>query len=172
MFVDALFGGSNLFPERVYGGVLEFRRPSSLTSKAQSQRQLSNPAQLPAAVQLNMASGDDQYHPKDAVKAAINGTMITGAAGGLVSAIQNTLTKRNVSAWGVFTRTGGTIAVFGGPYSTRRSFGSSTDDHAAAVGGTYEFTRFASANLREKDDSLNTAIGGFLAGSVLGLRCG
>lgn len=47
----------------------------------------------------------------------------------------------------------------------------SSDESAAAVGGTYEFTRFASANLREKDDSLNTAIGGFLAGSVLGLRC-
>jgi hypothetical protein len=42
---------------------------------------------------------------------------------------------------------------------------------AAAVGGTYEFTRFASANLRERDDSMNTAIGGFLAGSILGLRC-
>merc|ERR1712093_348774 len=68
---------------------------------------------------LNMAPADEQYHPKDAVKAAINGTMITGA-----------------------------------------------------VGGTYEFTRFASANLREKDDSLNTALGGFLAGSVLGLRFG
>lgn len=60
-----------------------------------------------------MASGDEQYHPKDAVKAAINGTLITGAAGLAVSAIQNTLTKRNLSAWGVFTRTGGTIAVFG-----------------------------------------------------------
>jgi hypothetical protein len=47
-----------------------------------------------------------------------------------------------------------------------------TDNYQAAVGGTYEFTRFASANLRERDDSLNTAIGGFLAGSVLGLRCG
>jgi hypothetical protein len=66
-----------------------------------------------------MASGDEQYHPKDAVKAAINGTMITGAAGGLVSAIQNTLTKRNVGSWGVFTRSGGTIAVFGGLYSIK-----------------------------------------------------
>lgn len=46
-----------------------------------------------------------------------------------------------------------------------------TDAAIAAMGGTYEFTRFASANLREKDDSINTAIGGFLAGSVLGLRC-
>lgn len=39
--------------------------------------------------------------------------MITGAAGTMVSAIQNTLTKQNVNAWGVITRTGGTIAVFG-----------------------------------------------------------
>jgi hypothetical protein len=60
-----------------------------------------------------MASGDEQYHPKDAVKAAINGTLITGAAGGLVSAVQNTLTKSNIGAWGVFTKSGSTIAVFG-----------------------------------------------------------
>jgi hypothetical protein len=39
------------------------------------------------------------------------------------------------------------------------------------MGGTFEFTRFASANLREKDDALNEAIGGLLAGSVIGLRC-
>ena len=38
------------------------------------------------------------------------------------------------------------------------------------MGGTYEFTRFASANLRERDDSFNTALGGFFAGSILGLR--
>jgi hypothetical protein len=40
----------------------------------------------------------------------------------------------------------------------------------AAVGGIYELVRLSSANLREKDDALNTAYGGFLAGSVLGLR--
>ena len=39
------------------------------------------------------------------------------------------------------------------------------------MGGTYEFSKLASANLREKDDSWNTAIGGFLAGSILGIRC-
>jgi hypothetical protein len=60
-----------------------------------------------------MASGDDQYHPKDTIKASINGTLITGAAGLAVAAIQNTLTKRNVNAWGVISRGGGTIAVFG-----------------------------------------------------------
>ncbi|MCJ1246542.1 hypothetical protein MMC30_003750 [Trapelia coarctata] len=99
-----------------------------------------------------MASQERLYQPKDAVTAGIKSTMITGSAGAMVSAIQNTLTKQNVSAWGVVTRTGGTIAVF------------------AAMGGAYEFTKLASANLREKDDSWNTAIGGFLAGGVLGLR--
>jgi hypothetical protein len=44
-----------------------------------------------------------------------------------------------------------------------------TDLDTAAMGGTYEFTRLASANLREKDDSYNSAIAGFLAGSVLGI---
>jgi hypothetical protein len=63
-----------------------------------------------------MAPEGEGYHPKDAVKAAINGTLIVGSAGLAVSAIQNTLTKRNVSAWGVFTRTGGTAAMFGSFY--------------------------------------------------------
>ena len=41
----------------------------------------------------------------------------------------------------------------------------------AAMGGTYEFVNAASANLREKDDSWNPTLGGFFAGSVMGLRC-
>ena len=61
-----------------------------------------------------MASeGDLQYKAKDAVGVAIESTLILGAAGLTVSAIQNTLTKQNVSGMGVFTRTGGTIAIFG-----------------------------------------------------------
>jgi len=43
--------------------------------------------------------------------------------------------------------------------------------HTAAMGGAYEFSKCASANLRQKDDSYNGAIGGFFAGSMLGLRC-
>lgn len=65
----------------------------------------------------NMASVGEQYHPKDAVKAAITGTMVTGSAGALVSAIQNSLSKRNVGAWGIFTRTGSTIGIFGTLYT-------------------------------------------------------
>lgn len=33
------------------------------------------------------------------------------------------------------------------------------------------FAKSASANLREKDDSYNSAIGGALAGAVMGTRC-
>ncbi len=63
-----------------------------------------------------MPSEDDVvYQPKDAVGLAVESTLITGAAGLAVSAIKNTLTKQNVSGWGVFTRTGGAIAVFGLP---------------------------------------------------------
>jgi hypothetical protein len=58
------------------------------------------------------------YHPQDAVTAAAKATAVTGTAGLLISAVQNTLTKQNVSAWGVFTRTGGTIATFGKILST------------------------------------------------------
>lgn len=38
------------------------------------------------------------------------------------------------------------------------------------MGGTYEFVKTASANLREVDDTWNTAFGGFFSGSILGLR--
>ncbi len=51
--------------------------------------------------------------PKDAVSETIRATAIMGGAGLLGSAIQNSLAKQNVGAWGVFTRTGGAIAVFG-----------------------------------------------------------
>ena len=37
------------------------------------------------------------------------------------------------------------------------------------MGGTFNFSSYASANLREKDDSLNPTIAGFLAGSLLGV---
>ena len=45
------------------------------------------------------------------------------------------------------------------------------DEALAAMGGAFEFTRLAAANLREKDDSWNPAIGGFFGGAVAGMRC-
>jgi len=97
-------------------------------------------------------AGDDHYHPKDAVSVAVKAGAVTGAAGVFMAAIQNALAKEHVGAWAVLSRGGGIIVSM------------------AAVGGIYEFSRTASANLREKEDPWNTAIGGFLGGAVLGLR--
>ncbi|KAK4611575.1 NADH-ubiquinone oxidoreductase [Fulvia fulva] len=103
-----------------------------------------------AQVQQDQVHGE--YHPKDAIGAAIKATLVTGGAGTFISTIQNTLTKQNVGAFGIFTRSGTTIATF------------------AAMGGAYEFTKIAAANLREKDDTWNSTIGGFFSGTMLGLR--
>ena len=46
-----------------------------------------------------------------------------------------------------------------------------SDKQKAAIGGGYEFARVAAANLREKDDAWNPTIGGFVGGSIVGLRC-
>lgn len=59
-----------------------------------------------------MASEHDKYHPKDAIKNTTNAALVTGLAGFGVSAVQNTLAKKNYGAWGVFTRMGGSMVVF------------------------------------------------------------
>ncbi|GKZ21089.1 hypothetical protein AbraIFM66951_002478 [Aspergillus brasiliensis] len=95
---------------------------------------------------------EEHYHPKDAIAASMKTTMLTGGAGLFASAVQNTLTRQNVGPLGVFIRSGGTVGIF------------------AAMGGTYEFVKTASANLREKEDHWNVALGGFFSGAILGLR--
>lgn len=54
-----------------------------------------------------------QFRRRDTIGLATKGTLILGGAGLFVSAVQNTLTKQNVSPFSVVTRTGGTIATFG-----------------------------------------------------------
>ena len=61
-----------------------------------------------------MASEDKAvYVPRDAVGLTIESTLVAGAAGLTIAAVQNTLTKQNVSGWGVFTRSGWMIGMFG-----------------------------------------------------------
>lgn len=60
-----------------------------------------------------MASeGDGHYQPKDAISAAVSGSLITGGAGLFLSAAQNALQKHRVGAWAIFSRTGGNVAIF------------------------------------------------------------
>ncbi|KAK4124462.1 hypothetical protein N657DRAFT_571939 [Parathielavia appendiculata] len=97
---------------------------------------------------------DDHYHPKDAIHSGLYNSMVFGGAGLLFAAVKNSLARKNVGPWTTFTKNGGVIATF------------------TLVGGAYEFTRVASANLREKEDYWNHGIGGFVAGAVIGLRTG
>ncbi|KAL2019947.1 hypothetical protein VTK56DRAFT_9039 [Thermocarpiscus australiensis] len=99
-------------------------------------------------------TGEEHYQPKDAIHAGLYSALTTGCGGLLFAAVRNSLAKQNIGPWTVFTKNGGIIATF------------------TAAGGVYEFTRVASANLREKDDYYNNGIGGFFAGAVIGLRTG
>jgi hypothetical protein len=65
------------------------------------------------AAPRDQRTGADDYQPHDALGNSIKATLVTGGAGLFISTIQNTLTKQNTGAWGVFTRTGSTIGVFG-----------------------------------------------------------
>ena len=63
---------------------------------------------------MNQTSSSDPptYQPKDAIGEAVHALAITGGAGALIAAVQNTLQKQNVGAIGVLSRFGGTFAVF------------------------------------------------------------
>ncbi|KAI1080992.1 hypothetical protein F5B20DRAFT_538128 [Whalleya microplaca] len=109
---------------------------------------MANPRPVPPPVDA------PPYHQQDALKSGIKGAILGAGAGLLVSAVQNSLAKRNVGVFGVFSRTGSTIVTF------------------TAVPTVYLFAKDAAANLREKDDALNTSIASFLGGATVGLRVG
>ena len=110
------------------------------------------------------------YEPKDAIAQSTRSATFTGSAGLLLAAVQNTLARENVGAFGVFTRFGGTIALFGTSPKNLSFTLTVADMHAAAMGGTYAFVSTASANLRQKNDAYNAGLGGFFAGALVGLR--
>ncbi|KAI0886509.1 uncharacterized protein GGS22DRAFT_186579 [Annulohypoxylon maeteangense] len=97
---------------------------------------------------------EQDFHPHDSLKSGIKGAILGGSAGFITAAVQNSLAKTNIGAWSVLTRGGGTIAMF------------------TAVTSVYTFSKDATANLREKDDTWNTTVASFLGGATIGLRTG
>lgn len=67
------------------------------------------------------AAADDTFHPQDALSGGIRAATLGGAAGLFYSAIGNTLTKENLGSFGVFTRFGGNIGLFGTETQTESS---------------------------------------------------
>ncbi|KAK4140431.1 uncharacterized protein C8A04DRAFT_39887 [Dichotomopilus funicola] len=104
---------------------------------------------------MSPTNEDDQhYQPKDTVHGTLREGAVFGGVGTLFAAVMSSLAKKNVGPWATFTKHGGTIVIF------------------AATGASFNFGRDASANLREKEDHWNDAVGGALAGAVMGLRFG
>ncbi|KAF7722597.1 hypothetical protein EC973_002910 [Apophysomyces ossiformis] len=89
---------------------------------------------------------------KDCLAEAGKTGAITGGFGLVVSAMQNTVQKHGEGAKGVFTRTGGTIALF------------------AAMGGVFSLGECVAKDIRGEDDAVNAAIGGCAAGLVAGIK--
>ncbi|KAJ2969844.1 hypothetical protein NQ176_g8464 [Zarea fungicola] len=91
------------------------------------------------------------YHAHDVLDETAKTAVVGLGAGFFLAAIQNAMSKRNVGAFGVFTRGGPLIGL------------------AAASPAAYTFFSRTMMNLREKDDALAAGFGGFMAGGVLGL---
>lgn len=53
------------------------------------------------------------YEYQDALSRSTRSALITGAAGALLAAVQNTVARDQTSPFGVFTRFGGTIGIYG-----------------------------------------------------------
>ncbi|PKS13000.1 hypothetical protein jhhlp_000341 [Lomentospora prolificans] len=91
------------------------------------------------------------YVPKDALREGVRYGAIGAGSGLFLSAIQNSLARRNLGMMTVFSRTGFFVG-----YSSVS---------IAALG----FTKNAAANLREKDDHWNSVIGGAFCGAIAGI---
>ncbi|TQV98232.1 hypothetical protein V2A60_008007 [Cordyceps javanica] len=91
------------------------------------------------------------YHAHDTLDETAKTAVVGLGAGFFMAAVQNALSKRNVGAFGIFSRGAPIIGL------------------AAASPAAYTFVSRTTMNLREKDDTLAAALGGFAAGAVLGL---
>lgn len=85
---------------------LQQRRPESFPSRHR------RPSPL-ASILPPMADQHTTFHPRDALANTTSTTLQTATAGAIIAGVQNTLRKQNVGAMGIFTRSGGIIALYG-----------------------------------------------------------
>lgn len=56
---------------------------------------------------------ESQYERRDAIGLGVKGSLLVGGVGAILSGVQNSLAKQNVGAFGILTRTGSTVVMFG-----------------------------------------------------------
>jgi len=98
------------------------------------------------------ALAESSYEPKSPIANATTVAYQSAAVGALVSVLQNALSPHKAGAFGVLTRTGGTIGMF------------------TAMGAAFAFTEATVANQRQRDDAVNSVVGGCAAGFLAGIR--
>ncbi|EGX96681.1 NADH-ubiquinone oxidoreductase 213 kDa subunit [Cordyceps militaris CM01] len=131
------------------------------------------------------AGADNVYQAHDVLDETAKTAVVGLGAGFFMAAVQNALSKRNVGAFGVFSRGAPIIGLAGD--ATRKSLlvnsPSAIQDvrlrldlganfcvcRIAASPAAYTFVSRTVMNLREKDDAFAAALGGFAAGAVIGL---
>ncbi|KAL2210791.1 Tim17/Tim22/Tim23 family protein [Sarocladium strictum] len=91
------------------------------------------------------------YVPRDTISETGKTAVIGFGSGLLAASIQNALSRRNVGAFGIFTRGAPIIGI------------------ATFAPAAYTFVSRTTMNLQDKDSSFGAALGGFAAGGVLGL---
>ncbi|KAG6014887.1 hypothetical protein E4U54_004709 [Claviceps lovelessii] len=97
------------------------------------------------------AEAEKPYAPHDVLDETVKTGVVGLGAGFFLAAIRNAMSKRNVGAFGVFTRGSPIIGI------------------CAAGPAAYAFFSRTAMNLREKEDAWAAAFGGFMCGGVLGL---
>lgn len=93
----------------------------------------------------------EPYSPHDVLDETLKTAAVGLGAGLFLASIRNAMSKRNVGAFGVFTRGAPIIGI------------------CAAGPAAYAFFSRTAMNLREKEDAWAAAFGGFMCGGVLGL---
>ncbi len=61
------------------------------------------------------ADVEEAYQPQDAIGAGIRSSIAVGTAGLFFAAVQTSVAKQNIGGFGVFSRYGGSTALFGMP---------------------------------------------------------
>jgi len=56
---------------------------------------------------------EESFSPGDSVGLGLRGGAVGALAGAFISGAQNALARQNYGFWGVFTRSGGVIVMFG-----------------------------------------------------------
>ncbi|KAH7325052.1 Tim17/Tim22/Tim23 family protein [Stachybotrys elegans] len=97
------------------------------------------------------SEGEQPWVPRDSLRLAARTGLMGGVAGLFIASIHNAMSKKNVGAFGVFTRGAPVIGLM-------------TVGPAIA-----SFTHHSIMNILEREDSRAIAAGGFLNGMIFGM---